>query len=217
MKLILVEICIMKKLFLLLFTCCFYAAFSQNNSSAESILDKSSAKIKSAKGINVSFSLTQKDKLNQVVSSSKGSMKMKGDKYYINQDGSEIYCNGIQIWNFNGQDEVIVAKVDKDDNEFSPPQILTGFNKKDFNIKLVSSAGNNYQILLTPLDKRQNFKEITLYINKSTSLISKALVVSKTNEIIEINFNSISLNASFDDSQFVFDAKKHPGIDIINN
>jgi outer membrane lipoprotein-sorting protein len=195
----------------------FCTAFSQNNTSAENILDKSSAKIKSAKGINVSFSLTQKDKQNQVVSNSKGIMKMKGDKYYINQDGSEIYCNGLQIWNFDGQDEVTVAKVYKDDNEFSPPQILTGFNKKDFNIKLVSSAGNNYQVLLTPLDKRQNFKEITLYINKSTSLISKASVVSKMNDTIEINFNSISLNASFDDSQFVFDAKKHPGIDIINN
>lgn len=207
----------MKKLFLLLFAFSFYTAFSQNNDAAENILDKSSAKIKSAKGINVSFSLTQKDKQNQVVSNSKGSMKMKGDKYYINQDGSEIYCNGLQIWNFDGRDEVTVAKVDKDDNEFSPPQILTGFNKKDFNIRLVSSAGNNYEVLLTPLDKRQNFKEITLYINKSTSLISKASVVSKMNDTIEINFNSIALNASFDDSQFVFDAKKHPGIDIINN
>ncbi|MFT4153036.1 LolA family protein [Parafilimonas sp.] len=209
----------MKRSLLLLFVSglFFLPAFSQNNTSAEGILDKSAAKVRSAKGINVSFSLTQKDQQNRVVSASKGNMKMKGDKYYINQGGSEIYCNGIQIWNFDGQNEVTVAKVDKDDNDFSPQQILTGFNKRDFDIKLVSSAGNSYQVGLTPLDKRQSFKQITLYINKSTSLVSRAAVVDKTNSTIEISFNNISLNASFDDNLFVFDAKKHPGIDIINN
>ena len=55
-----------------------------------------------------------------------------------------------------------------------------------------------------------------LYINKSTSLISKAVITDKANTTTEISFNNISLNSTFSDSQFVFDATKHPGVEVIN-
>ena len=206
----------MKRFTILLLFFCFSisAAFAQT---AESILDKSAAKIRAAKGINVGFSLTQKDAQGHVISGSKGNMKIKGDKYYINQQGNEIYCNGIQTWNYDGQNEVTVTKVDKDEDDLSPQQILTGFNKKDFVIQQVSSAGINYQIQLIPVDKRQNFKQINLYINKTTNLVAKASVADKMNKITEINFTNISLNNSFADNQLVFDASKHPGVEVINN
>lgn len=206
----------MKRLPLLILLLSFFVTslFAQT---AESVLDKSAQKIKTAKGINVSFSLTQKDGQNQVVSNSKGIMKLKGEKYYISQQGNETYCNGMQIWNYDGQNEVTVARVDKEDNSFSPQQILTGFNKKDFIIKMLSSAGSNYQIQLVPVDKRQNFKHILLYINKTTGLVSKASVTEKSNTVTEVNFTKISLNASFTNNQFVFDASKHPGVEVINN
>ncbi len=203
--------------FLLLFSFCHLTVFSQHNNSAESILDKSAAKIKAAKGINVSFSLTQKDKQNKPVSAFKGTMKIKGAQYYINQQGSEIYCNGVQIWNYDGANEVTVTRVDNDEDSFSPQQILTGFNKKDFDIELISSTGTNYQVKLVPVDKRQNFKQIILYINKSTNLVSKASVTDKMNAVTEVTFTNISLNASFTDSEFVFNAAKHPGVEVINN
>ena len=149
------------------------------------------------------------------MSATKGILKIKGTKYYIKQDENEIFCNGKQIWNYDGQKEVTVAKADNDDDEFSPEQIITGFNKKDFDIKLISSSVN-YQVQLTPVDKRKNFKQVILYISKSTNLITKAVITDKTNAIIEINFSNISFNNTFPDSQFVFDASKHPGVEVIN-
>ena len=209
----------MKRIFSLisvLFFSCF-SVFAQSNPDAESVLNKTTEKVQSSKGINVSFSLTQKDKFGHSLSSSKGILKIKGSKYYIKQEQSETYCNGVQIWNYDGDKEVTVAKVDNDDEDaFSPQQILTGFNKKDFDLKLVSSAGTTYQVQLTPVDKRKNFKQILLYINKSTNLVSKAVIIDKTDSFTEINFSNISLNSTFSDSQFVFDATKHPGVEIIN-
>ena len=98
----------------------------------------------------------------------------------------------------------------------SPQQILSGFNKNDFTIKLVSSAGTNYEILLLPVDKRKNFKQVILYINKSTNLISKAKITDKTDNVIQLSFSAINLNAVIPDSQFVFDATKHPGVEVVN-
>ena len=189
---------------------------AQNNTDAQSILDKATAKVQSAKGINANFSLIQKDKSDHVISNSKGILKIKGSKYYIKQEENEIFCNGIQIWNFDGSNEVTIAKTDPDEDELSPQQILTGFNKKDFEIKLLSSTGTSYQVQLTPVDKRKNFKQVVLYFNKSTSLVSKAVITDKTNAVTEISFINISLNTSFPDSQFVFDTAKHPGVEVIN-
>lgn len=209
----------MKKVYLLF---CFTAlivlqGFSQSTTDVQSVLDKLSAKIKSAKAVSTGFTLTQFDKSNHIIGSSKGIVKVKNDKYYLKEDKTEIFSNGAQTWNFDGNAEVTVSKADNSDEDvLSPQQILSGFNNKDFTSKLISSAGNSYEILLLPVDKRKNFKQVIIYINKSTSLISKAKITDKANNITQVSFSAINLNAVIPDSQFSFDVSKHPGVEIIN-
>ncbi|MBS1746477.1 MAG: outer membrane lipoprotein carrier protein LolA [Bacteroidetes bacterium] len=205
----------MKKIFAFIFILNF-VAFNLFAQDAQNILEKAASKVQSAKGINVSFILTQKDKLGHTLGSSKGILKIKGTKYYVNQDGSEIYCNGAQIWNYDGQGEVTVAKAEYDDDEFSPQQIITGFNNKDFTATLIASGSAIYQIQLVPVDKRKNIKQIILFINKANNLITKAVVTDKPGNITEISFGNASFNVVIPDSQFVFDASKHPGVEVVN-
>lgn len=207
----------MSKSFLALFLFSFitFSVFAQANTNANNILDKATVKINSSKGTSLNFSLTQKDKFGHVLSVSKGILKVKGSKYYLKQGSYEIYNNGAQIWNYDGQNEVTVAKVENDDDEVSPVQVITGFNKKDFDIQLTSSA-TIYQVQLTPVDKRKNYKQVLLYISKSTNLVSKAVITDKTNAYTEINFSGIAFNNTIPDSQFVFDPSKHPGVEVVN-
>ena len=217
-----VEVCSkiqrMKNFFtlIILSTFGFYSVNAQSNANAQEILNKTTAKIQSSKGINISFSLTQKDRQSKVVSSAKGILILKGLKYYIKQGNNEIFCNGEQIWNYDGQSEVMVTKADSDDDELSPQRIITGFNNKDFNITLLSSAGTNYQIQLMPVDKRKNFTGVVLTINKSSNLITKAVITDKANTVAEIVFSNISLNSVEPDSRFTFDLSKHPGVEVVN-
>ena len=192
-------------------------SFSQSTTDAQNVLDNVSAKVKSAKGITATFALTQYDKSNQIIGSSKGIVKIKDNKYYVKQDKTEIFSNGTQTWNYDGSTEVTVSKADNSDqDELSPQQVLSGFNKNDFTDKLVSSAGTSYEISLTPVDKRKNFKQVILYINKSTSLISKAKITDKPGNVIQLSFSAINLNAVIPDSQFVFDTTKHPAVEVVN-
>ncbi len=208
----------MKKYFYLIFLFGLIAAqsFSQSATDVQSILDKLSEKVKSAKGISASFTLTRYDKSHHLTGSSKGIVKIKVNKYYVKQDETEIYCNGTQTWNFDGSNEVTVSKNDSSTDDVSPQQILTGFNKNDFTYKLISSAGNNYEILLLPVDKRKNFKQVNIFINKSTNIVSKAKITDKSDNIMEVNFSAINLNSVIPDSQFTFDASKHRGVEVIN-
>jgi len=191
-------------------------AFNIHAQDAQAILDQATTKIQSSKGINLSFSLTQKDKVGRVLSTAKGILKAKGTKYYIKESDNEIYCNGTQIWNYDGKSEVTVAKADYDDDELSPQQIITGFNKKDFSASVLSSSSTGYQVQLIPVDKRKNFKQVIVFINKPSNLITKAVIIDKTGNINEVSFNNVSLTADIPDSQFVFNTSKHPGIEVVN-
>jgi len=209
----------MKKHFYLIFLFGLIAAQSFSQASAidaQSILDKLSAKVKSAKGISASFTLTQYDKVNHLSGSSKGLVKIKGNKYYVKEDKTEIYCNGAQTWNFDGSNEVTVSKNDGSSDDVSPQQILTGFNKNDFTYKLISSVGNDFEILLLPVDKRKNFKQVTIFVNKATNLVSKAKITDKSDNIVQLTFSSVNLTTVIPDGQFNFDVSRHPGIEVIN-
>ena len=192
-------------------------SFSQKTDDVQRILDQLSAKVKSAKTLNSSFVLTQYDKSNHILASSKGLVKIKGDKYYFKEDKTEVFSDGMQTWNFDGNNEVIVSKSDNADiDDLSPRQILSGFSKNDFTYKLLSSTVTDYEVLLIPNDKRKNFKQVIIFVNKSASLVSKAKITDKTGNILQMNFSATSLNTNIPDSQFGFDVSKHPGVEIIN-
>lgn len=208
---------IMKKVYLLFFLIFISSSqiFAQTQTSAQAVLDKMAAKIKSAQTVTTSFTLTQYDKTNTETGSSKGLVKIKGKKYYLKEGTTEIFCDGSKSWNLSDNEVIVSNANDSDEDDFTP-QILSGFNQKDFTATLLSSTGSNYEVSLVPVDKRKNFKQVILSINKTTNLVTKAKVTDKTNNITAINFSNITLNTNIPDSQFTFDATKHPGVEIIN-
>jgi len=183
---------------------------------AKAILDKVSNKLKANTGISANFSYTTKDKKNVVRGAKKGIIYIKGQKYYLKQGSTEIYSDGAKSWNYNGDKEVTVSDVDDDSKAFTPQKFLSNFYDKDFDYNLVSSSGNYYQIALTPVDKRKNFKRVTLYVDKAKDLVTKAQITDKADNTTEFTLSNINTNANIPDSKFTFDAKSHPGVEVIN-
>lgn len=207
----------MKKIYLLLLVMGFgVLANAQNDANAKKVLDEVSAKIKTFKGITANFSYTTKDRNKAVKGSAKGIINIKGQKYYLKQGASEIFCNGAKVWNYNGEDEVTVADVDNEDNKMLTPQkLLSNFYDKDFTYKLLSSAGTSHEIVMYPTDKRKNFKQVTVYVDKTKKMILKAQVIDKSDNIIEFSLTNVNTNATLPDSKFMFDAAKYPGVEVV--
>lgn len=183
---------------------------------AKAILDKVSNKLKANTGISANFSYTTKDKKNVVRGAKKGIIYIKGQKYYLKQGSTEIYSDGAKNWNYNGDKEVTVSDVDDDSKAFTPQKFLSNFYDKDFDYNLVSSSGNYYQIALTPVDKRKNFRQVTVYVDKAKDLVTKAQITDKADNTTEFTLSNINTNANIPDSKFTFDAKSHPGVEVIN-
>jgi outer membrane lipoprotein-sorting protein len=182
---------------------------AQNDPNAKKVLDAVSAKLKTYKGITGSFNLVSKTRTGKVNKNVPGKISIKGNKYYIKQGGTEIFSDGNKTWNYNGNDEVTVNTADADDQALTPQKLLTNFYDKDFSYKLVSSAGNYNEIQMVPNDKRKNFKQVNVFIDKSRMMITRARVLDKSNNTLEFNLSNINTAANIPDNTFVFNKNKY--------
>jgi chaperone LolA len=192
-------------------------SFAQTQS-AKKILDNVSAKLKTFTGITSNFSYTTTDHNGQKRGSVSGQINIKGQKYFLSQGSTQIYCDGIKTWNYNAESqEVTISDVsDADAKTLTPQKLLSDFYDKDFTYTLASTSGGYYEIDMVPTDKRKNFKQVNVYIDKSKNIITKAKVIDKSDNVILFTLTNIKTNAVISDSKFVFDMKAHPGVDVIS-
>jgi len=210
----------MKKLYLLLVL---FAALSanvskaQNDPNAKRILDKVSAKLRTFAGITANFSYTTKDKKNVQRGSVQGLISIKGQKYYIKQGTIEIYSDGVKSWNYNSEsNEVTESVIDADNKTLTPQNLLSDFYDKDFTYKLAPSSGKYDQIEMQPTDKRKNFKQVTVFVDKGKGLITMAKLIDKSDNTIEFSLSKLNTSANLPDTKFVFDKAKHPGVEVVS-
>lgn len=201
----------MKKIYYLIIALTFIAgtAGAQNDPNAKKVLDAVSAKLKTFKGVTANFSLVSRGASGKVNHSAAGKIYIKGNKYYIKQGATEIFSDGNKTWNYNGNNEVTVTPVDEADNALTPQALLTNFYDNDFTYKLVSSAGSYNQIQLIPIDKRKNYKQLNVSVDKSKTMITKARVQDRNNNTIDFNLSNINTAASIPDNTFVFNKNKY--------
>lgn len=188
----------------------FFFSQAQNDLNAKKVIDAFGSKVKASKGMTASFSLksfTSKGKAN---GNKALSLSMRGEKYVLKQGKTEIICDGKYVYNFDGAKTITKSAVEESSQTLSPQKLLAGSYDKDFSYKLVNSKGNFYEIEMVPLDKRKNFQKVTLFFNKKTSLLAKASIVDKSNNITELGVNNINLNAKLADAIFVFTRSNYP-------
>jgi hypothetical protein len=139
-----------------------------------------------------------------------GTISMKGNKYVLKQGKTEIICDGANTYSYDGSKTVTVAPAEDASKSLTPQKILSGSYDKEFYYKLISSKGNFQEIELKPIDTRKNFQKVTVYIDKAKSIISKAKILDKSNNILEFSFTNLNTTNNIADNVFVFNKSKYP-------
>jgi outer membrane lipoprotein carrier protein len=201
----------MRYLLLLLASLLFFSGLqAQKDPAAKSILDQIGAKVKEAKGILVSIQLISKNNKGKALGTKLINLKMKGDKYLLQQGAMEIVCDGANIYNFDGANSISKSSVAESDQTLSPQKLLSGNYDKDFNFKLLSQDGGKATIELSPIDKRKNFQKVTIVVDKAKSALSNATILDKSNNITDVKVVSINYTAPLADKLFLFNRAKYP-------
>jgi len=194
---------------------------AQTDSKAKQILDQTSQKTRSLKTISADFTFSMQNA--QMKETNNGSIKLKGNKYVVEIPGAglKVFADGKTSWNYmkNGN-QVTIATIDESSSELMDPSSVFTIYEKGFKSKFIADKTVDgkpvYQIELYPDKTEFEVSKITIEINKSTSMIQSALLNGTDGNTYTIKVNKFESNKEIPDAEFIFDAKKYPGVEIID-
>ena len=110
---------------------------------SKEILDKLSNKAKSFKSITSDFTSTLNNPKTGAKSTTNGSVKIKGSKYYVNMGKYQIWCDGKTVWNYSkdGNEVTVDNLADVKDGGFDPSEMFTIW-EKNFKHEMKSTDSN---------------------------------------------------------------------------
>jgi outer membrane lipoprotein carrier protein len=218
----------MKKLILLSLISSFLVAqgwaqcgTGKNDPEAKKTLDAVSAKFKTYRNAQASFTLKSENAAGKTLSSKKGTVYMKGSKYRVTIAGQEIFCDGSNVWTYDkNANEVTISKFENGSSTLTPQKIFTNFYDKDFLYKMngekKDGAKTVQEIELTPCDKSKPFHKVLLWVDKGNSTITSTRIMQKDGNRMQYSVANFSANGNVTDAMFVFDAKKYPGVEVVD-
>ena len=186
------------------------SAKAQNDPNAKKVLDLVSAKVKSFTTITANFSInsvSSKGKNNGVKS---GVISIKGAKYVLAQGKMQVICDGAKTYNYDGAKTITVTSLEESGQSLSPQKILSGDYAKDFVCKLVATKAGQSEIEMKPIDPRKNFSKVNVFVNNAKSMITKAVILDKSNNTLIVSFSNLVSNKALDNALFVFNKAKYP-------
>jgi outer membrane lipoprotein-sorting protein len=155
------------------------------------------------------------------MSSKKGTVWMKGNKYRVSFGGQEIFSDGKTVWNYDkSTNEVTINDVDESGGSLTPQKLFTDFYDKDFLYILngEKKSGNKtlQEIEMTPTDKSKPFHKVYLQVDKDAKTIYSTKVLENGGNRYTYTVSTMKTNSPVADNQFSFDKSKYPGVEEVD-
>ena len=191
--------------------------FSQaKDPKATALLDEVSAKAKAYKSIKVDFSYTMINLKARINEEKVGTLFVAGDRYRMNAAGQTIICNGKTIWTYiAASNEVQINTLENKDEALTPSKLLTSYNS-NLKSKIIKSTDAAVETVELIPNSSKNFTKAVLGIDKAKKQVRSFTLFDKSGNTFTYKIKSYVTDAPFVDSDFNFDAKKFPGVEIID-
>jgi outer membrane lipoprotein-sorting protein len=196
-----------------------FQLFSQSDTKAKSILDKTSEKTKSYPSITTTFEFTMQNDNAGLKETTNGTFILQKDMYKLSFNGIEIFCDGKTQWTFmKDAQEVNITNAGIDDESINPATIFTIYEngyKNTYLGEFTSGQKKTFKIELIPTEPKE-FSRLIIEIDQLTYQILNAKMFGKDENIYIIKINSMLTNNIYDASTFIFDPKKNPNVEVID-
>jgi outer membrane lipoprotein-sorting protein len=207
-------------------------AFAQKDVEAKKILSGVSAKYHAYNIVKSDFTIVIDDSQGGTTQTQNGTLivQAKTNKYKMSlysADPSpkstieqEITSDGKSQWTYLAKDkEVQLNNVDHSDESFNPAQMFTLYEK---GFKYIYTGdqiekGKTYQVIdLSPEDINKQFFKVRLLIDKVKKQIHSAQIFDKSGIKYIYTINTFTPNVPAPAGNFAYDAKAHPGIEVVD-
>lgn len=194
---------------------------TKSDPEAKKILDAVSARFKTFASPRAAFTYQVENAQGKPLSTKRGSVVMKGNKFKVSMDGMEIFSDGRTVWNYDkSANEVTVNNLNEGGSGMTPQKIFTNFYDKDFYYKLNGAkkqGGKTVQeIELTPMDKTRPYHKVYVWVDRGANTIYSARFLEKSGGRYSYTINELKPTSTLADSEFVFNKSKYPGVEVVD-
>lgn len=194
---------------------------TKSDPDAKKLLDAVSAKFKTYASPQASFTYKVENAQGKALSTKKGTVTMKGNKFKVSMDGMEIFSDGKTVWNYDkSANEVTINNLNEGGSGMTPQKIFTNFYDKDFYYKLNGTkkeAGKTLaEVELTPTDKTRPYHKVYVLVDKATNTIYSARFLEKSGSRYSYTVNTLKGSSVAADGDFVFNKTKYPGVEVVD-
>ena len=206
-----------KKISLLAFSLFTFSTLinAQTDPKAKAILDDLSAKTKAYTSIKAEFTfvIEKKDKTKDTQS---GMIETKGPKYRLVITGHEISCDGKTVWDFmKDANEVQIKDMETGGDDAINPSTIFTIYEKGYKYKFEGEDALTQTISLFPENPdKKKFHTVKLVIDKAKKQIISVKMMMKDGSVQTYTIKSFLGNAPIPDTDFSFDKKSHPGVEV---
>lgn len=189
----------------------FATTFISNAQNAANILAQASNKFSNSKSITATFSIIDNGH------SQNGSITVAGNKFVISTPQLSTWFDGKTQWSYSSSvNEVNITTPTADElQQINPFAIISSF-RNNFNASLLNSVKGTYKIQLSPKKANKSIKSVEITLNSSTYFPSLIVITAKNNTKATIKVKSIKEGGAQATSTFTFNAKKYPGVEIVD-
>jgi outer membrane lipoprotein-sorting protein len=171
----------------------------------------------------IEFSASVKNTENGTNFSETGKGWVKGQKFYASYGENTIISNGTKTWTII-KDEKTTYVTDADDDEsenMNPKKLMTlwktGFKNKYEKESTLNDVAVHVVNLYPNESKDTDYHTIVLYITKSSSELKKAVMKANDGTVMTYTVTKFTSNPTVEDTKFVYDSKKYPGYELVND
>ena len=205
----------MRNYILLLWTLFSFVGQAQNNDSeAQELLNKVSAKVKSYKNLILEFKYVLENTEEKIRQETKGDVAIQGDKYVLNILGIRRIYDGESLFTISNEDEEVTISSNNtsDENTITPSELLNfyedGYTYKLDIIQNVKEKKIQY-VRLNPITSNSEIKYVLLGIDIKTNHIHNLIEIGNNGAKTTLTINSFKTNQPVSKTFFQFDKNKY--------
>ncbi len=195
-------------------------AMAQYDPKALEILEAMSKKYKAINSFEAQLNSSLVNESAGVKDEFKAKITVKGDKYRFELAEQQVYNNGTTVWTYlPNEKEVNIDNFDPKSDDLNPSKIFEMY-KKGFKYLL---SGENKEgeipcdeIDLVPEKKDAQYFKIKMSISKKDKSVQSWTMFDRSGNRYKYTITKFTPNAKIEDSFFTFDAKKFPGVEVVD-
>ena len=216
----------MKRIALLILALSAATCFAQKDPEAKTLLDKAAKQAAGYKSITADFDCVYENLAEEKSETYSGTLLLKGSRFRIDVDKTITFCDGKNRWAYlTESNEVTISKIEAsnddapEDKFMSDPLSLYTFYRNGFKYIMGDTEeidDKTMQIVeISPENIKRPYFKIKYWFTPSNDLY-QIKCFQKDGTRFTLTLTKFQTNQKIDDAQLNFDAKKFPGVEIID-